>query len=228
MKKVLTILLMALMVVNMSVAAFAAPGSFITSPSRRPAPELIKGEPEEDECSAEVVITPYSERDTLPEALRLQMEDAYAQIVAATDLTTFSAELAALAEEKGIPATDLAVSDLFDIRYVGCDDHRDHSGYFEIVFKAETLKNFVGLLHLYNGEWELITNATKYEEDGEHYLSFKVEEFSPFAIVVNTGNADPNPPQAGIGNMIPVYASIMVVSAVAIVLIVRKSKKQGA
>lgn len=228
MKKVLTILLMALMVVNMSVVAFAAPGSFITSPSRRPAPELIKGEPEDEECQAEVVITPYSERDTLPEDLREMMEDAYAQIVAASDLTTFTEELAAIAKEKGIPATDLAVSDLFDIRYVGCDDHRNHDGYFEIVFKAETLKNFVALLHLHDGEWDVIENAKPSVEDGEYYLTFKVEEFSPFAIVVNTGKTDPNPPQAGIGNMIPVYASIMVVSAVAIVLIVRKSKKQGA
>lgn len=226
MKKVLTVLLMALMVVNMSVAVFAAPGSFIISPSTRPDPELVEGNPVSDECSAQVIITPYADRATLPDDLRALIEDAYAQFVAATDLTTFNADLAALAKEKDIPAIDLAVSDLFDIRYEGCLDHKEH-GYFNIVMKAETLDRFVGLLHYHNGEWELIENAEVIvTDDGEYQLKFNVAEFSPFAIIVNTGDMDSNPPQAGMSKMIPVYGSVMIVSAVAIVLIAKKSKKQ--
>ena len=66
----------------------------------------------------------------------------------------------------------------------GCTDHDDHDN-FEVVLAAETLENFVALLHMKSdGTWELIENADVTGE-GTH-LTFTVDSFSPFAIVVNT------------------------------------------
>ena len=75
MKKVLAICLAVVMAVGMSLSAFAAPGSFLESPSKNPAPRIerfvsLAG------CEARLVITPYINRSTLPEDLKVLIEYA--------------------------------------------------------------------------------------------------------------------------------------------------------
>ncbi len=223
MKKVLVICLTVVFMMSMTLTAFAAPGAFVKSPSGNPAPTMIEFEPADDDCTGHLVITPYSERDSLPDNLKELMKKAYDIIKGSTDLTQLHADLAKLAANKKIKGTDLAVSDLFDIRVEGCTDHDGHHD-FDIVLSADSLKNFVGLLHMKeNGEWELIKDA-KVISNGEH-LAFSVDTMSPFAVVVNT---KANPSQTGDNSMIPLYAAIMAVSALAIVVILVKSKKQSA
>lgn len=220
MKRIVAILATLLMIASMTLSVVAA-GAFVSSPSRNEAPELISGENESHECTAELVITPYSERHTLPDELREQMEAAYAELLACLDLTSLNEALDALAEELGIDAADLAVADLFDIHYVNCEDHLDH-GHFDIVLKPESLKGFVGLLHCHDGVWHLIEGA-EITNNGTH-LEFDIKEFSPFAIVVSTAN----PPQTSDNTNFVFYLIVMIVSAVTAVIFWRLSKKQTA
>lgn len=223
MKKVLVVCLTILMMLSMTLTAFAAPGKFVSSPSGNLAPGVINFDPADDDCTGYLVITPYSERDTLPDSLEALMKKAYDQIKNSKDLTELNADLAALAKKLKIKGADLAVSDLFDIRVEGCTVHEGHHE-FDIVVSADTLKHFVGLLHMKeNGEWELIKDA-KVISNGEH-LAFSVDTMSPFAIVVDTSA---NPSQTGDTSLAPVYITVMAISALAIIVILAKSKKQKA
>ena len=221
MKKIFVICLTALMVLSLSVNVFAAPGGFVKSPSGNAAPRLVSFVPSDENCTAELVITPYSERRTLPDDLQSLIGKAYDSIVASDDLTKLNADLAKLAGDKKIDGSKLAVSDLFDVRLVGCDSHEGHAG-FEITLAADTLDRFVGLLHMNNdGVWELVANA-EVVNDGEN-LKFSVDSLSPFAIVVDS---TPGAPQTGDNTAIYICGGVMAVSACAIILIVIKRKKQ--
>lgn len=222
MKKVLVLCLTVVLMMSMTITAFAAPGAFISSPTGNQAPGKIEFTPADDDCTATLVITPYGDRTELPAALKALMDEAYKSIKDTTDLTTLNAALAKLAKDMKIKGSDLAVSDLFDIHVTGCNYHEEHKE-FDIVLSADTLKNFVGLLHMNkDGKWELVTDA-KVINNGDH-LKFSVDAFSPFAIVVNTGK----PAQTGDNSMIPLYVAIMAVSALAIVAILVKTRKQKA
>lgn len=183
MKKIVTVLLTMMMVLSLSISAFAEPGGFVSSPSRNQAPELIKAENESEDCEAKLIITAYSDRDELSEEARKNIETAYSEIVGTQDLSSLNDAIKNIAKKLGLNTTDLAVSDMFDISATDCNGHEDH-GNFDITLKAETLDNFVCLLHYYNGEWRIVDNA-KVTNNGEH-LEFDEDEFSPFAIVVST------------------------------------------
>ena len=224
MKKVVAICLMMVMVLCMSVNVFAAPSGFVSSPSGNPAPTVVAFEPNNDDCTGRLVVTPYGDRHELSDALRAMFEKAYNDIVNSDDLTKLNAELAKIASDKDINGADLAVSDLFDIHVTGCDYHDEHVG-FDITLDADTLDRFEGLLHMNkDGVWELVTDA-EVINNGEH-LKFSVDSFSPFAIVVDTSSGTPDAPQTGDNSMIHIYAIIMAVSALAVIVIAVKSKKQ--
>ena len=224
MKKVLAICLMMVMVLCMSVNVFAAPSGFVSSPSGNPAPTVVAFEPNNDDCTGRLVVTPYGDRYELSDALRAMFEKAYNDIVNSDDLTKLNAELAKIASDKDINGADLAVRDLFDIHVTGCDYHDEHVG-FDITLDADTLDRFEGLLHMNkDGVWELVTDA-EVINNGEH-LKFSVDSFSPFAIVVDTSSGTPDAPQTGDNSMIHIYAIIMAVSALAVIVIAVKSKKQ--
>ena len=57
MKKILCVLVALIMVMGLSVSAFAAPGAFVESPSNNKAPELIEGKNESEDCDARLIIT---------------------------------------------------------------------------------------------------------------------------------------------------------------------------
>ena len=209
MKKVLIVCMVLAMVASMSIAVFAAPGAFVESPSKNPAPELIKGENTSEDCTAQVIVTAYGDRDQLTAEQRQKLEAAYAMIVGTQDLSTLNAALKALAEELGVSVSSLAVSDLFDISATDCDGHADH-GHFDITLAADTLHNFVALLHYYNGEWRIVENA-EVTNNGEH-LEFDEDEFSPFAIVVST-EAIPQPEPNNFPWLIVVLLLLLIILA---------------
>ena len=224
MKKVVAICLMMVMVLCMSVNVFAAPSGFVSSPSGNPAPTVVAFEPNNDDCTGRLVVTPYGDRHELSDALRAMFEKAYNEIVNSGDLTKLNADFAKLVADRNLTADKLAVSDLFDIHVSGCDYHDEHVD-FDITLDADTLSRFVGLLHMNkDGVWELVTDA-EVINNGEH-LKFSADSFSPFAIVVDTSSGSPDAPQTGDNSMIHIYAIIMVVSALAIVVITVKSRKQ--
>ncbi len=219
MKKLSAILMAVLMVITMTVTAYAAPNGFVSSPSADNAPVIVEYENESEECDAELVITPYVEHETLPDELDEEIVDAYNEITTTKDLTTLSEALAELADESNIAPDALAVSELFDIHYNNCDIHDAH-GNFRIKLKAEALKNFVGLLHHGDNGWELISNARV--EDVE-YLVFSIDDFSPFAIVVDTGADDeyPSNPDTSdeLGNLFHQYCWVIVLALIVAVFV---------
>lgn len=221
MRKIIAVCLMVVMLSSLMLAVFAAPGGFVESISGNLAPELIEGENAAEDCLAELVITAYVNRDQLPEELRLQIEEAYRMIVENPDLSVLNAKLKEYAEELGVEVTDLAVSDLFDIHYVNCDDHDSH-GHFDITLKAETLENFVCLLHYYNGEWRIVEDA---KVTNDTHLEFTATEFSPFAIVVNTGEAG-DAPQTN--DMFTVYIAVAAISGLMIIGLAVAYRKERA
>lgn len=222
MKKIFAIAMVLVMLVCINVTAWAVPNGFVSSPNGSGAPTVESFDPKNEQCTAKLVLTPYGAHDNLPEALQKLLQKAYDMIVNAKDLTTLNAELAKVAKDKGIKAENLAVSDLFDIHVTGCDFHDGHTE-FDVVLKAETLKHFVGLLHMNkDGVFELVTD-TKVVGD---LLHFSVESFSPFAIVVDTTVEDT--PTTGDDAMIYVCTAVLAVSALGIFVIGLKSKKQSA
>lgn len=224
MKKVFAMILAVVMVLTLSVSVCAAPGKFVQSPSHNSAPHLISVVKGSEDCTAELIITPYNERNKLPTELKTLIEKAYSEIASSDDLTKLNADLAALAATQKIAGVNLKVSDLFDIRYEGCTNH-DETHSFTIVLGADTLRRFVGLLHMnLNGEWELIDNA-KVINNGEA-LSFTVSDFSPFAIVVDTSESGDSP-VTGISTDIVIYGALMLMSAMAIVVLVVSNKKRA-
>ncbi len=222
MKKLLVLCLTVIMVMSMSLSVFAAPGKFVNSPTANSAPVVIEIRPLSAECTGELIVTPYSQRHTLPEAERLAIEEAYKQIVAAVDLTRFCDIFAAHVHKQSIDPSDLAVSDMFDVRVVKCTHHEPHEG-FIITVKADTLENFAGLLHFHNNDWEMVESA-KVSEDGKS-LTFQVDELSPFAVVVDISS---NPPYTGDTAKLAVWGAVSLLSAAALVVVVIKLRKTKA
>ncbi len=188
MKKIITLILAITMAFMSVVPAFAVEDGFVSSPSRDDV-VLEEGKNEDPDCTAEVILTMFKDREKLAAHIREKLEEAYEIITNCEDITTLCKEFAAFVAKLGLTGKDLAVSELFDLSYYGCNDHEEH-GYFNIKVGAKALENFVGLLHYYNGQWEYVDNA-KVLPDGET-LQFRIKDFSPFAIVVNTSGKVPN------------------------------------
>lgn len=226
MKKIITICLMITMVIGMSLGVCAEVGGFIQSPSNNQAPEIIEAENEAEDCEAVLIITAYADRDELPEEAKAKIEQAYDLIKSNPDLSALNEEVQTIAENLGIDVADLAVSDMFDISATDCNGHEDH-GHFDITLKSDTLKNFVCLLHYYNGEWRIVENA-EITNNGTH-LEFDEDEFSPFAIVVNTNAEQVVAPQNGDNHVICItVAAILGLLAIILAIILvatRKNKK---
>ncbi len=222
MKKFLALCLAVIMVLTVSVTAFAAPGSFVQSPSANDGPQLIEGENESEDCTAKIIITPYKLKHTLNKIALLAIEEAYRIISECKDLTTLNAQFKDFVKALGLNPIYLAVSDLFDISCYGCDNH-DHHGAFRIKFSADTLKNFVGLLHYHNGEWEFVENA-KVLADGET-LEFTVDELSPFAIVVDTGAGSEISPETGSHEHVAFGIAVLGAVALAVTAVSFKKKE---
>lgn len=226
MKKIFAICMIVVMLVAMSVNAFAATNGFVSSPSENPGPKVEDFKPSDEACTATLNITAYGDKHTLPEALCTLLEQAYDSIADSTALTDLNTALADLVSKKGYDSAKLAVADLFDIHPSDCDFHDGHMD-FDVTLSADTLSHFVALLHMNkNGEWELVDNA-KVTNNGEH-LEFSVDSFSPFAIVVNTDEVAPGAGTIiGNGNLVIIIAVVVACAVVAVVFVVQKNKKRA-
>lgn len=218
MKKILMVLLLTVVAISMSVSAFADTGAFVKSPSANQAPEIVTGD-SEDKNEVKLVITSYADRSDLPEEARGAIEKAYVKISGIKNITTLCGALKDVAAEKNIPTTNLEVSDLFDIS--DAEGGSDGCTY-DITLAAETLENFVGLLHFTDGKWELIDNAVVEEINGELHLKFSTKGLSPFAIVVDTGVDLPVEDNRGTSILIGVLAIVAIAEAAALITILVK------
>ena len=210
MKKIAVSLMTVLLVLTMTVSVFAA-GNFVSSPSVQAGPSLVNYE-FTGECPGELLLTPYSVRDTLGADDLALFEGAYDQI-------KNSDNLAALFPGVKIPEgkDKLAVGDPFFLSFVGCDDHNGHNP-FTATIKPEVNSNVAGVYVCVNGEWI----AVEYKIDGENIV-ITSEYYGPYAIVVGTGSVP------GTGDSFPWgYLVAMVASAVGLVAIAFAFKKNVA
>lgn len=192
MKKTLTFV-MSLVMGTLCSAIIAAPfvgapvsasaQGFVFSPSDDYTPEIKDYINADEKCTATLTATGYAQRDRLDEAKKQELEYAYATLTATSDITTLNADFATLVTEKGLTGATVAVSDFFDVSCYNCDDHDAH-GEFIVEMECENAATFVGLLHYTSGAWELIKSPAVNVE--EKTVTFTVEDFSPFAIVVDT------------------------------------------
>lgn len=218
MKKIIAICLSFIIAASATVTVFAAPANFWGSPSGKPSPEIISFKSSDPNSTVQLILTPYSDRNDLSDGQIALLEKAYDSIRNAKSLTELNAELADVVAKLEIDSKYLAVTNIFDIHYVGSDNQ---SQKFEIVLSVDELNNFVGLLHMNkDGVWELVSDA-KIEQDGDH-LVFSVDSFSPFAVVVDTTGESP---ETGDSVMI-ISAIVLAVSVVALAAITVKRKKQ--
>ena len=86
MKKIIFLALIILLAVSMTAITPAA-GSFVESPSKSLAPELISFENESEACAADLIITAYAERTNLDDDARAALESAYNAIASAENLS---------------------------------------------------------------------------------------------------------------------------------------------
>ena len=221
MKRIFALLMTVVLVVAMSVPAFAALGEFISSPSGVPAPQIIDYKPLTDACQAKLVITPYAERHNLDDATRALIEKAYNDIVNSQVINNqLKEELVKLAADLKIDYSALAIGNLFDIAYYNCTEHTDHKG-FTITIKPEIAENFVGMLHLNaEGKWELLDASF---DEVNNTITFTVATLSPFAIVYNT---KPDAPITGDSSNAWIYITLMVASVAALGTIAYNLKKR--
>lgn len=227
MKKALAIILALVVVVcaGFTIAAFAAPGGFVSSPSGSDGPVLVDVEHSDDSCEPEIVVTPYKDREELDEEKENDMNKAYEEIAANEDLTKMCPELKAVADAKGIPAENLAVSDLFDVSAYHTRNDHEYCGTTTISLKAETIKKFVALLHRDpdTQKWEVVDGVVV--DRVNNTITFSAQDFSPYAIVIDK-TADTMPDT---GSNLYIPAIMMVVSAVSLAgVLISLKKKQRA
>ncbi len=181
MKKTLMFALAIAMVFAAPVTAFA--NAFRDSPSNVPAPELTGYTVTPSDWTGEIIVTPYSRRDTLPKKELGEEEDAYNSIRDAGNAVQLESHLAQIAARKHVDPQNLFVSDLFDVRAT-----KEGMGSVTITLKSDRFRNFVALLHFVNDqEWVVVDNASC---DGTT-LTFTVDELSPFAVVVSSEDSPP-------------------------------------
>lgn len=225
MKKVLAVCLAIIMVVSAGVFAFAQ-GGFVSSPSGNSAPIIIEINYDANSCRPKIVVTAYADRETLDDKKEDDMNAAYDEIASNKDLTILMPFLKEVAISKSLNPFHFAVSDLFDISAYHAFPH-SYCGNVTIKLSSETLSRFVALVHrTASGEWELIPNVIL--NVAEETITFSINDFSPFAIVVDTSVEDV--PDTGNNLLIYIPAAIMVISGVSLlgVLISLKKKKQEA
>ena len=221
MKKLAMVSVLLLMIVSLSVTVLAAPNGFIPSVSGRPDPSLDDFVSSNPTGTEQIIVTPFDEIEELPEELQELFEEAYEAIVNSEQITDLNTALAEVAQAKGVAFDDLAVSDLVDIRLVGGTNTGNNKVEYTITLNAESLKNFVGLLHMESSNnWELVEDA-EVIEDGTK-LRFSVDSFSPFAIVVDGSK---EVPKTGDNSKIYVYGALMAASALAFVVVWVKARK---
>ena len=220
MKKILMAIFMALMMLSVGVTAYAASGSFTSSPSANRAPTVVEFENASEDCTATIVIYAYADRDSLDAATKAKLESAYASVAAAKDLGALGYGVKALANSLDLTTDQLFVSDLFDISCENCEDHDKHQS-FTITVSPSSVVNYAGLLHYENGEWKLLESTVT--KDGK--ITFSVDDFSPFAIVVHDGSMDDTPARDPDMGLKVLAAAIVGFSLIGIAIIVSKINK---
>lgn len=220
MKRLIAFLLTLIMVATMGIVAFAEKGGFVNSPSANPTPKIEDYDCNGD-CPSELVITPYSDRESLDPDEREDIENAYDDIIniEASELKDI---IDGISKNSDIPSDKLLVSDLFNLGIEGCEDHAGHMPY-KVELSSDAFENFAGLVNYKDGKWVEVKGVEFL--DG-NVISFSYDGYGPFAVIVDT--TDSKSPVTGDNGVLILCAVIMAISAVGFVSVLVASKKKKA
>ena len=237
-KKLVALLLAVVLVTMVSVPAFAA--EFTDSVEAKPAPEIetqtgSDGKEYEaiirDESGDEVVgvpfgnitVTPASQADEAPAAVKERLEDAYEQLKSVESLTDLSDSLETIIQEviPDITVEDLVVRDLFDVSVSG--EYADYlavegntiSIRFTLSASADSL---AAVLHNVEGTtWETITND-RITRNSDNTVDVVFDSLSPIAFLFDAKEltVDPDGPSSPQTGDTGSYATVWVVVGCAI------------
>ena len=186
MKKLVSVLIALILALTVSLSVLAAPNGFVESPSNQTGPELIGGD--------NIVLTPFGDKDKLPDDVRDTLEDSYNSILNADNLGEICEALEELAKQVGVPVENLVVSELFELSYESGKE--DNDGKYVVTLKDDTFEDFFALMKYEDGKWVLVDDAKT--SDGNK-LTFTAGELpSPFAVVIN-----PNGGSGGDDSVVP-------------------------
>ena len=168
MKKILSILLVAMLVFSLSAAAFA--DNFVSSVANAGAPEVAATTDADGNDVADAIeVVPNDEAEVLEEAEQKVMEEAYKSLDEAVNLVEVNKELKEAAGDKAV-----AVSDLFSVKAT-----KEVKFPLELKLKNKNLDNFVGIMQYVDGEWVWVD--AEVDENGDLVLT--VDQLGVFAII---------------------------------------------
>ena len=212
MKKI-AIVLMTLLLMTTSVMPVFAAGNFVYSPPFTDTPILEDVEFTGD-CDGGLVVTPYSQLDTLDEDSKTALNGAYMQIKDCDDL----GELFPFFKDGD---KKIAVGELFDVDFTNCKEHNEHNP-FTVTLLPSTVKRFVGVTAYVDGKWVKVDAKL----DGNNVI-ITSDIYGPYAIVLSADDAGEDNPQTG--DTFPwIYVVMMGVSAAGLVGVLVALKKKNA
>lgn len=223
MKKFASISLTLVLAVVFAVTALAAPAGFVSSPSGNDAPVVTETNNPSEDCTNEIEITSFADRDDLEDSESTNMEKAYDEIVNNEEGSSLDKILEEIAKTSGVSVNALAISDLFNVGQDGCTDHDSHNSTV-VTLSAETLENFVGLLRYVGGEWKLV-DVSSVSAD-ESTITFTASEFGPYAIVVD-GTFSGTSPDTGDNGISWIWFGLMLASGLGLAAVAVASKKRA-
>ena len=224
MKKILALLITAMLVFVMSISVFADPGAFVQSPSANGAPVL-----DEENSDGNIKVTAYRDREKELNSTQIKdFEAAYKSVVSVSDLTTINSAIADVAANVQVSNDDLAVSDLFYISLV--DESKAVAGAtYKLNIQSDTFKNFVCLIKRVDGKWYVVENV---ELKDETVLEFSTDDLGSYAVVVSTGDIPvyPEPAQScGEFSLLELLILLAIIFAAVVIvniyIYIRKLKK---
>lgn len=177
MKKFVSVLVALILAMTVCVSALAAPNGFVESPSKPGGPTIEEGD--------NVILTPFGDRDELPDDIRQALEEAYNTILNAGNLGDICEALEEIAKQIGVPVKNLVVSELFELTYESGEQGVD--GKFVVTLKDDSFDDFFALMKYEDGKWIVVEDA----KANDNKLSFTAGKLpAPFAVVVNPDDAN--------------------------------------
>ena len=170
MKKVLSCLLAVLLLVSLSVSAFAAEEVVPSVEAEEQVPEVVEAtDADGNDVTSAIVITDYEDRETLPEEAQEQLEAAFEALQDLPALIEANDELKEL-----LDGAEVDVESLFDISFT--DDSVVPP--VDLKLELDNPDNFAALLHFVDGEATLVE-----VEQEDEFLTLVLEEAGIYAIL---------------------------------------------
>ena len=228
MKKVISIIMTAVILATLALPTFAAESSFVESITVKPAPEVVvasivdrNNNKKEDVTADQLIVTPY--RPGEESDVQKELHTVYDEIDKNGASAIFSDEDAASVKKDGLKLDKLVVSDLFDIFYTK-ENTLSENHKLNITFqtKLDLKKKSVVVIVKNNGTWTRVpASDVKLLENGRINISFT--KICPVVFLI-----EDTPSKTSDAISLVVWSVVAAASLAAMVLIVvfrNKSKK---